>query len=155
MPAPVVIVNRIAIARPPADVWPYIVDWERSVRWMEELSDVTVTSPHREGVGVEAVAAVRIAGLTTRDRIRVTRWEPPHRLEIDHLGWVRGQAVMDLAATPPGTLLTWEERLVPPWGVLGAVGLRVFLPAMRRVFRRDIDRLRSLAEAGARPDSGR
>ncbi|HEX2025894.1 MAG TPA: SRPBCC family protein [Actinomycetota bacterium] len=148
MPAPVVIVNRVAIARPPSDVWRLIVDWERSDRWMEDVSDVRVTTGHREGLGVEAVAAVRIAGITTRDRIRVTRWEPPHRLEIDHLGWVRGHAVMDLAATAPGTALTWEERFVPPWGVLGALGMRVFVPVMRRVFRRDIERLRTLAEGG-------
>jgi carbon monoxide dehydrogenase subunit G len=148
MPAPVDIVHRIGIARPPSDVWALIVDWERADRWMEEVSDVRVISKHREGVGVEAEAVVRIAGITTRDRIRVTRWEPPRVLEIDHLGWVRGRAVMELAAAPPGTVLTWEEHLVPPWGILGAVGMRAVLPALRRVFRRDIERLRDLAEAG-------
>jgi uncharacterized protein YndB with AHSA1/START domain len=145
---PVEITQSITIGRSTAAVWPYLVDWERLDRWMEEISDVRVTTSHREGVGVEASATVRIAGISTRDRIRVTRWEPPHVLEIAHLGWVRGRGLMELS---PGadrrSRLLWTETLIPPWGAVGALGMRASLPLMRRVFRRDLVRLRELVEA--------
>jgi uncharacterized membrane protein len=150
VPAPVEITQSITVGRPTEAVWPYLVDWERLDLWMEEISDVRVTTPHREGVGVEAEATVRIAGISTRDRIRVTRWEPPHLLEIAHLGWVRGRGLMELSPEPvTSSRLLWTETLVPPWGPVGALGMRASLPLMRRVFRRDLVRLRELVEARA------
>jgi carbon monoxide dehydrogenase subunit G len=148
MPAPVHVVTTVGLHRPPDAVWPFLVDWERLDRWMEEIRDVRVTSEHREGVGVEAEATVRIGGLSTRDRIRVTRWEPPTVLEIAHLGWVRGAGYMELSPTEEGSRLFWRETLIPPWGILGSAGFRLFLPMMRRVFRRDVHRLRDVVRAG-------
>ncbi|HSO93646.1 MAG TPA: SRPBCC family protein, partial [Candidatus Dormibacteraeota bacterium] len=63
-------------------VWGYLVDWEALYRWMSELSALRITSTRREGIGVEGVASVRIGGITTRDKIRVTDWDPPVRLTI-------------------------------------------------------------------------
>lgn len=146
MAAPVEIVHRLRIARPPSAVWPYLVDWEHLDRWMEEISDVRVVTGHRHGLGVEAEATVRIGGISTRDHIRVTRWEPPRVLEIAHLGWVRGSGHMELTPTGDQSVLAWRELLVAPWGPVGALGMRAFRPVLRRVFRRDIRRLRHLVE---------
>jgi uncharacterized protein YndB with AHSA1/START domain len=137
----------IRIPREPGIVWPYLVDWERLNRWMLEVRSIRVTGTLREGVGVEAEATLRIAGITTRDPIRVTRWEPSKVLELLHLGWVKGTGHMELTPADSGTLLLWRESLVPPWGWLGAVGLRLTAPVMRRVFRRDLRALRELVEA--------
>jgi uncharacterized membrane protein len=146
MPAPIRVVTSIIVRRPPADVWPFLVDWERLDRWMEDIRSVRVTSPRREGIGVEAEATVRIGGITTRDRIKVTRWEPPTVLEIAHLGWIRGAGHMELVPTDAGSRLVWTETLVPPWGIVGAAGIRLFRPLLRRVFTRDLGRLRKLVE---------
>ena len=134
------------IARPPEAVWPHLVDWERLDRWMREARDFVVLSLHREGVGVEAEATVRIAGIATRDRIRVTRWEPPTVLAMSHLGWVRGTGYMELSPTDSGTHLFWREALVPPWGALGRMGMVILRPLMRRAFRRDLALLSRLVE---------
>jgi carbon monoxide dehydrogenase subunit G len=146
MGAPVHITTRVALPRTLAQVWPFLVDWERLPRWMGEMRDVRITSARREGVGVEAFATVRIAGISTRDRIRVTRWEPPNVLEIAHLGWVKGTGRLELSPAGNGSVLNWRESLVPPWGALGRLGMRAILPLMRRVFRRDAERLRRLVE---------
>jgi hypothetical protein len=132
-------------------VWPYLVDWERLDRWMREIRDVRVTTPFREGVGVEARATVQIAGFTTQDRVRVTRWEPPWILEIAHLGWVKGTGYMELSPAEDGCGLFWREQLIPPWGPFGRVGMRILRPAMRRVFASDLEELRKLVEAGPWP----
>jgi uncharacterized protein YndB with AHSA1/START domain len=142
------IVTSIRIRRPVETVWPYLVDWERLDRWMREARGFRVISAAREGVGVEAEARIRIAGITTRDRVRVIRWEPPRILEIAHLGWVKGTGFMELSPTDRGCSLFWRERLVPPWGPAGLLGMRIVRPMMRRIFQGDLEELRRLVEAG-------
>jgi hypothetical protein len=132
----------------PAVVWKLVTDWEHLGDWMLEASNFVVTSEQREGVGVEAEATITIGGFRSRDRIRVSRWERELCLVIDHLGWVRGSGEMHL--TPVGdteTFLLWREKLWPPLGGIGAVGLSVLKPLMHNVFRRDVRVLIALARA--------
>lgn len=137
----------IHIDAPAEVVWPYLVDWERLDRWMKEGSGFKVTSAHREGLGVEAEAKIRIGGITSIDRIRVTRWDPPYLLEIEHLGWVKGIATMKAETRDQGTTLAWVEKFMPPWGILGAIGMRLWAPLMKRVFERDVHLLKALVES--------
>jgi hypothetical protein len=157
-----------AHVRAPAEViWAILVDWERNHQWMLEASRFRVTSEHREGVGVEVRAHVRIGGITTVDSVRVSRWEPPYVLGIDHLGWVKGRAVIECIPTGQGTRVEWLEELTPPLGAVGGLGIRLFKPLMTRIFTRDLAVLKRLAEekagtrspgppapAGRRPASG-
>jgi carbon monoxide dehydrogenase subunit G len=144
---PMVFAMSVEIVRPPEAVWPYLVDWERLDRWMIEARDFRVIGGKREGVGVVAEATVRIVGITTRDRIRVTRWEPPRVLEIAHLGWVRGTGYIEISPIRAGTRLWWREELRPPWGWFGRAGMGLFAPLMRRAFRRDLRLLKGLVES--------
>jgi uncharacterized protein YndB with AHSA1/START domain len=148
MTVPITITMSIDIRGGADAVWPHLVEWEALPRWMTEMRNVRVLTSHREGVGVEATATVRIGGFTTRDTVRVTRWEPPAILEIAHLGWVRGTGYMELSPTEGGTRLFWREALVPPWGILGRLGLLLYRPLLARTFRRDLALLRSLIEGG-------
>jgi hypothetical protein len=135
---------------PPEVVWRLITDWERQGDWMREASNFVVTSPHREGDGVTAEATIRVAGIATRDRIRVDAWEPNRALGIEHLGWVSGRG--DILLTDLGggrTRFEWREQLVPPWGILGAIGMRALRPLLSRVFRRDIGLLADLVRRAA------
>jgi hypothetical protein len=141
------------LSGPPSTVWRLLVDWERQGDWMLEASDFVVISEHREGVGVTAEATVKIGGISTRDRIRVDVWDPPERLGLEHLGWVSGRGDMRLTPIEGGrTHLDWTEELHPPLGPLGAIGIRLFTPLMRRIFERD---LRVLAELVGRAVDGR
>jgi uncharacterized protein YndB with AHSA1/START domain len=149
-PRHVDIVTSAELPRPAETVWPYLVDWERLDRWMREARSFRVISEPREGVGVEAEATITIAGITTHDRVRVTRWEPPRILEIAHLGWVKGSGYMELSPLGGGCSLFWRERLVPPWGPVGLLGLTILRPIMRRIFQGDLEALRRLVEAGDR-----
>ena len=135
---------------PPNVVWELITDWENQGDWMLEASDFVVTSGHREGIGVEAEATVKIAGISTRDKVRVTAWEPGRRLAIEHGGWVSGRG--EIYRTPLGkdrTHIFWREELEPPLGALGALGLTGFKPVMKRIFTRDLRVLAGLVRARA------
>jgi Polyketide cyclase / dehydrase and lipid transport len=152
---PVVIEVGETLPGRPDLVWDLITDWERQGDWMLEASDFRVVSSHREGVGVEADATIRIAGIKTRDRIRVVGWEPGHRLAIQHLGWVKGQGELHL--TPMGndrTHIFWREELEPPLGIAGAVGLLAFRRLMRRLFKRDLQVLSLLVASHATAGRG-
>ncbi|MGH9269206.1 MAG: SRPBCC family protein [Acidimicrobiales bacterium] len=155
MDRPVVIELATDLPAPPEVVWELITDWENQGDWMLEATDFEVVSPQREGVGVEAEATVVIAGIRTRDRVRVVTWEPPARLGIEHLGWVEGRADLVLAPVgDDGTRVTWTEALrCPSLGPLGWAGLSAVRPIMSRVFRRDLRVLVGLARArhGRRP----
>lgn len=136
---------------PPEAIWELITAWEHQDDWMLEASDFVVVSEQREGVGVEAEATIAIGGIKTRDRVRVSEWDPPRRLVIEHLGWVTGHGEIEL--TPVAgrrTYVWWREELRPPLGPLGAFGMRVFKPLMARIFRRDLKVLAGLARAQAR-----
>ncbi len=147
---PLVLEMAATMDAPPEVVWRLVTDWERQGDWMLEASDFVVTSPHREGIGVEAEATIRIGGITTRDKIRVSRWEPPRRLTIEHLGWVSGEGEIYVTGAGPGrSRVFWREQLHPPLGLLGAIGLTAFKPLIRRIFERDIDVLSGLAARAA------
>ena len=131
---------------PPDVVWPIITDWENQHLWMHEASDFVVTSPHREGLGVEATATIRLGGIRTRDPIRVDVWDPQRRLGIEHGGWVKGRGDLRLERIDGRTRFRWREELRPPWGVIGTIGLRAYRPLLARTFRRDIELLKKLVE---------
>ena len=137
---------------PPEVVWELITDWEHQGDWMLEASDFVVLSDARTGEGVEAEATIRIGGLVTRDRVRVVGWEKKRRLEIEHLGWVRGRGEISRtplkeAETHLRTHVMWREVLVPPLGPAGRLGMSLFKPLMKKTFRRDLRVLAGLVRA--------
>lgn len=156
---PVVIENDIDLPAPPEIVWDLITDWEHQDEWMLEATDFEVIGEQREGVGVRATATISIGGMKTRDEIRVAGWEPPKRLVIEHVGWVRGTGELHLTpllgpvTSEPAvtTHLYWREELHPPRGLgaVGSLGLTAFKPLMKRIFGRDLRVLAGLARARA------
>jgi uncharacterized protein YndB with AHSA1/START domain len=147
---PVVLEMAHTLPGPPEVVWRLITDWEHQDDWMLEASDFVVLSEVREGVGVEAEATIKIGGIKTRDKVRVTAWEPKKRLGIAHEGWVSGSGEIFLTKLGGDrTHLFWREELFPPLGFAGALGITAFKPIMHRIFQRDLRVLEGLVRAAA------
>jgi len=140
------VATSVEIARPAEVIWPYLVNWEGLARWMSEARDFEVVGGQREGVGTEAMATISMFGFTTRDRVRVSRWDPPSILEIEHLGKVKGTGYMELSPTERGTRLFWRESLRPPLGKLGRMAFRLFRRGFANRFGYDLGLLRDLVE---------
>lgn len=141
----------ITVAASPEVVWEVLTEWERQAEWMRDARSVEVLTPTREGEGVTLRVPTRILGVVVDDIMRVTGWDPPHRLEVVHLGRViRGLGAFELAGTPRGTTVTWWEEIDPPLGRLGAWGARVLVrPLVERIFRRSLRGLREACEVAA------
>lgn len=139
------------VAAPRAVVWEQLVDWERQSEWMLDAKAVEVVSPHREGQGVTIRVPTNLLGVTVEDVMRVTRWEEPRLLEVQHLGrLIRGSGAFVLESLgAESTRLEWWEQIDPPLGRLGEAGASMIRPILRRIFGRSLGNLAQLAEAEA------
>lgn len=138
------------VEAPPERVWRLLADWERQAAWMVDASEVRVTGEVREGPGTCIVARTNVAGVEIDDPMVVTRWEPGRLIEVLHVGWpIRGIAWFGVDPTPYGARFEWAEELDPPLGPLGEVGGTFLRPAIERLLRRSVARLKRLAESGS------
>jgi carbon monoxide dehydrogenase subunit G len=137
----------VTIASPPADVWRVIERVERHVEWMADAESIRFTTARTRGVGTAFECVTRIGPLRTTDRMEVSEWDPPHAMGIEHLGVVTGRGRFTLAPWGPGTRLTWREELRFPWWTGGPVGALVADPVLLAIWRRNLRRLKGLAEA--------
>ena len=142
------IVERAVIEAAPAKVWAVLSDVEGQAGWM---ADVAWIRRRDDGaaVGVGSVFDVRTKVLgvpATTDVIRLTAWEPPHRLAVEHTGFVSGSGEWRLRPSTDGsrTLFDWEETLTMPPRGLGEVAIRVYGPIQRAMLRRSMRNLRRL-----------
>lgn len=137
----------------PEGVWQVLTSWERQPEWMLDAKAVEVLTPRREGEGVTILCPTNLLGVTVDDVMRVTAWEPPCRLAVEHLGSViTGTGAFELDAEPGGTRVTWWEEVDPPLGRFGAWGAQTLvLPVLERVFTRSLTNLVRLAEEAAIP----
>jgi hypothetical protein len=147
--------ERVAVAVPVETAWAGLTDWQDQTGWML-FTDVTV-EPGGHRVGERLDAFTRVAGLGFHDPMEVTRWDPPHLVEVVHLGKVvRGGGSFEVRPAPGGAWLVWVEDLDLPLGPVGALGFAVLRPGFQLMLRRSLRRLakqleRSPREAGGQP----
>jgi hypothetical protein len=137
--------ERVAIAAPPEAVFAAVADWEGQSEW---VALTTVTADGGPGVGQRLVAETRLAGIGFRDPMEVTRFEPPARIDVRHLGRVvRGTGTFLVAPAPGGAWFVWAEDVDLPLGALGRLGFVVVGPAFRLLLRRSLRRLARRVES--------
>ena len=146
--------ERAAVAAPVEVAWEALTDWQGQSGWMV-LTRVTV-DPGGHRVGERLDAFTGIAGVGFHDRMEVTRWDPPRRVEVVHLGRVvRGAGIFEVRPAPGGAWLVWIEDLDLPLGVVGRLGFAVLRPAFQLMLRRSLRRLAGQVEARPREVGGR
>ncbi len=108
-------------------------------------STVRIAEPadsDRDGSGATiAVMSVHVAARVAIP-MEVTRWEPPRRVDVRHLGRVvRGTGTFTVSPAPGGAWLSWAEDLDLPLGALGRLGFALVRPAFELMLRRSLARL--------------
>jgi carbon monoxide dehydrogenase subunit G len=145
--------ERVAVAAPPEAVFQAVADWERQSDWVAFTTVTAEGGPHR--VGERLLAVTKVAGVGFSDPMEVTRWEPPRRVDVRHLGRVlRGTGTFLVEPAPGGAWFVWSEDLDLPLGVAGRLGFAVVGPAFRRMLRRSLRRLARMVEAEPRRRTG-
>lgn len=145
-----VVRSRAIVAAPIAAAWDVLADVEGQVRWMHDAKSIRILTPGPVGVGTRAEADVRIFGLSSTDVVEIAAWDPPAHFAIRHLGAFRGEGEFRLEDAGDGaTVVTWDERLVPP--VLPHLVGGLLWPVLRLVFQADLDRFAALVEGTRDP----
>jgi uncharacterized protein YndB with AHSA1/START domain len=122
----------VEVAAPPDTIFRAMTDWERQHEWVFGTR-VSVVAGDGKSVGSEIDAVT----FGVSDRMRITRWDPPHAVEVLHLGRVvRGTGVFAVR----GSRFVWTERLDVPF----------FFPVVKPLFvlmlRRSLQRFARFAE---------
>jgi hypothetical protein len=130
--------ERVAIAAPPEAVFEAVADWEGQSEWVVLTTVTADGGPHR--VGERLVAETKLAGIGFSDPMEVTRFEPPSRIDVRHLGRV-------VEPAPGGAWFVWVEDVDLPFGVAGRLGFVVVGPAFRLLLRRSLRRLARRVES--------
>ena len=120
----------------PDEAWRALLRWEDQTRWIRDTVSVRVLSPHREGVGVRIAVKSRVYDVPLfTEVLEVTRWEPPHVLEMTHRSFIRGVGTWALEPDGAGARFRWSEDLALPIPVLSELALLVYRPYLRRLMR--------------------
>jgi Polyketide cyclase / dehydrase and lipid transport len=146
--------ERVAVAAPVEVAWAALTDWQGQSGWMILTAVTAEPGGHRVGERLDAFTG--IGGVGFHDRMEVTRWDPPRRVEVAHLGRVvRGTGAFEVRPAPGGAWLVWVEDLDLPLGRAGGLGFTVLRPAFQLLLRRSLGRLAREVEARPREAGGR
>ncbi|SHG34447.1 SRPBCC family protein [Streptoalloteichus hindustanus] len=134
------------VPAPPEVVFAAATDWTRQREWMLGTQSHVVAGSGRD-VGSRVIAFTGLGDLGFLDTMEIAVWDPPHRCEVRHLGHLlHGVGVFAVRPHDRGAVLTWEERLRAPLGVLGELGWRLVRPAVSWGLRRSLTRFASFCQ---------
>ena len=118
---------------------------------MGDVDSIAFDGNVNSGAGTVMMVATRVGPFRLTDRIKVTVWEPPHRIVIEHQGLVTGVGEFQVSAIAGATRFTWSEELRFPLYLGGQLTALVIRPFLATIWRRSLFRLKKLLEVG--PDS--
>jgi uncharacterized protein YndB with AHSA1/START domain len=142
---------RTFIAAPPESVWDVLADLDRQRDWMVDLRRLDIVTEQHRGEGVVMDVTSELFGRPiVKDVMAITRWEPPHRMDVEHRGQFHGWGQFLVERVENGSIFTWIEDFKPPLGRLGELAFTLVVkPHLASVFRRSMANVKRLAEARA------
>jgi len=134
-------------------VFERLTDWPSQSEWMLgthiEMLNTPPSTPSRIGEKFRAFTGLGPLGFW--DNMTVTRWEPPHKVDVVHTGKVvRGLGFMHLTAQRPDiTKFEWSEEIELPLGVLGRLGWPLVRPFFLAGIRHSLRKFAKYVESHA------
>lgn len=138
----------VIVDAPPQAVFDAMTDWAGQGRWM--VGTHVWSEGVADGVGGRIGAFTGVAGVGFLDTMRITEWDPPRRVTVQHTGrFVRGGGVFEVLALPEGrSRFVWREELELPLGALGRAGFALVRPFAAVGLDRSLARFARLVERG-------
>ncbi len=138
--------HTVSIARPPAEVFPWLLEGDRVPRWTGGLERYAPSGPLGRGAHVRQ--RLEVSGQTVDVDMEITRYDPPSAAETRFS--TNGIDVVNVYALAPdgaGTRLT-QSLEAKAKGLAARLLLPVVQPRLERKLTEDLERLRGLlAEA--------
>jgi hypothetical protein len=143
----------VEINKPVKEVWQHLVDWRGQSNWMLQTkvwSELDQDRTVKNGKGVLIFAFTGLFSnlypklkLGVLDTMEVTKWQPPTRCDVVHIGRViRGTGKFELVETKKVTTFYWSEEIIAP-AILIAIlkpfillGVRISLRRFARLVER-------------------
>ncbi len=146
--------ERIDVAAPPERVWAALTDWPRQGEWMVATDVRTVDGPAQGLHGrMAARTGVPLPGgrrLGVLDTMIITKWQPPHLVEVQHTGRiVRGPGTFEVLPRGEHSTVVVTEVWYLPYGLLGVVGWALSRPLVVWGLRRSLQRFAALTRERA------
>jgi uncharacterized protein YndB with AHSA1/START domain len=138
----------VTINRPPEDVFAVLSDVRNVPLWSPNTIEERMLTDGPMGVGSRRVAVIKgFAGRTTANEAEMVGFEPNRRMVVKSVrSPVPFRITIDFEPVDGDTRLRWTAD-IRPGGVLRPTG-PLMAALYRRVFRRDLRRLRDLMNAG-------
>jgi uncharacterized protein YndB with AHSA1/START domain len=139
----------VILAASPERVWAELADLGSHSEWMGDAETIEFVTGQTVGVGARMRVPTRIGPFRSTDLMTVVEWEAGRSIGVEHVGAVAGVGRFELAPAGSGTELTWTEILRFPWWLGGRWGAWLARPVLRRIWRRNLERLRRRVEVNA------
>lgn len=126
-------------------VWAGLVDWPSHAGWMPLTKVEVVGGGAGHGQGERIIGWTGFRPLAIADRMTITAWDPPRRLDVVKTGrMLKGTAWFEVQSLGADrSRVRWCEELVPPFGAPGrllspflSIGTRVVIGLALRRFAR-------------------
>ena len=133
----------VDIPAPRDEVWEDVSEIASHIEWMADAEHIELLTEQRSGPGTEIEVATKVGPFRTSDLMTFTEWQPPATMAVEHRGLFTGFGRFSLDPIDAETTrFTWEEVIRFPWYTGGPVAAAVAQPILRRIWRRNLRRLR-------------
>jgi carbon monoxide dehydrogenase subunit G len=132
----------VTIPRPPADVFPWLLEADRVPKWTSGLERYEPAGPIAAGGRIRQ--RLSVSGQTIDVDMEISRYDPPHGAETRFT--ISGLAVVNVYALAPadgGTRLT-QSLEAKASGLTARLLVPVVQPRLERKVGEDLERLREL-----------
>jgi uncharacterized protein YndB with AHSA1/START domain len=139
----------IEIAAPPEKIWPFLVEPEKILKWVNTFKKFEYTGEQRSGVGTTIYIEEKAGGPLMKLNFTVTEWVENKRLALSMTsgtGVTRYELAETIEATEADSKFTFMESFELPWGIVGKLLESVGRRTAEGHIEESLAKLKNLAE---------
>ena len=113
----------VEIFAPPEQIWPFLIEPEKIMKWFSLLKKFEYTGEKRAGIGTTFYYEEKSGGQNMKLNYKVTDWTENKKLAfgVTSGSLKKDDQVWSIEATPTGSKFTMFEDLEMPMGILGKI----------------------------------
>jgi uncharacterized protein YndB with AHSA1/START domain len=139
----------IEIAAAPENIWPYLIEPEKIMKWFTLLRKFEYTGKRCGGIGTAFYYEEKSGPMLMKLHYKVTEW-----VENEKLAFIltsgfpkKDDQIWALEATPSGSRFTLTEDFEIPWGIIGKALGKLLGGSIGKGIEEIIGNLKSVVEA--------